>query len=58
MRGEMDRSDVQGRNGVVLGFEDRLRGFVLRVQSNGRRCSYGGDGRDLRCLFSSRRLRA
>lgn len=58
MRVEMDPSDVRGRNGVVLGFEDRLRGFVLRVQSNGRRCSCGGDGRDLRCLFSSRRLRA
>ena len=58
MREEMDRSDVRGRNGVVLGFEDRLRGFVLRVRSNERRCSCGGDGRDLRCLFSSRRLRA
>jgi len=58
VRGEMDRSDVRGRNGVVLGFGDRLRGFVLRVRSSERRCSCGEDGKDLRCLFSSRRLQA
>lgn len=58
MRGEMDRIDVRYRNGVVLGFGDRLRGFVLRVRSNERRCSCEGDDKDLQCLFSSRRLLA